>query len=555
MELRDRAVMLLGGSGLVGHAVARRLLGAAPRRIVLVAQFEQEVKAAARGLEPYRGRTAIEVEWGDVFLPASLARLERSAVLADAAQRRLVLEDLLSELTEETLRRSFLYQLFDRYRPDAVVDSINTATAFAYQDIVRSAEELLALARRGRVDEAAVERHVLVLTLPQLIRHVQILVESLKHAQTKAYVKIGTSGTGGMGFNIPYTHSEERPSRTLLTKSGVAGAHSLLLFLLGRTPGAPATIEIKPTATIAWREIGFGPIRRKGRLIPLVDCPNPVAVADAFAPDSAPWCDLGKPLEGVFIDVGENGLFSPDEFETVTALGQMEFITPEEVAEYAVMELEGRPTGRDVVAALDAATAGPTYRAGVLRAAALGHLRSLERQTKSRAVAYEMLGPPRLTKLLWESHLCALLRPNVRALAQSGTGELAAEALARIQRDAVLRSHILSVGTPILTPDGERLYRGSTVAVPGDGNDRRAAATRGWVDLRPDEFGLWIRRAQEMVAQAERRVGPAAAGEGGGEGHGSDVDWTAIGPDDPIEPARFATWVFRFEDRGERIKR
>ena len=73
-----------------------------------------------------------------------------------------------------------------------------------------------------------------------LIRHVQILVESLKHAQTKAYVKIGTSGTGGMGLNIPYTHSEERPSRTLMAKSAVAGAQSMFLYLLGRTPGAPA---------------------------------------------------------------------------------------------------------------------------------------------------------------------------------------------------------------------------------------------------------------------------------------------------------------------------
>ena len=542
--------MLLGGSGLVGHAVARRLLGAGPQRIVLVALFEDEAKSAAQGLEPYRGRTAIEVEWGDVFLPASLARLERSAVLADASHRRLILNDLLAELTDEILHRSFLYQLFDRYRPDAVVDCINTATAFAYQDAVRSAQDLLALAGRGPVDQAAVERHILVLTLPQLIRHVQILVESLKRAETKAYVKIGTSGTGGMGFNIPYTHSEERPSRTLLTKSGVGGAQSLLLFLLGRTPGAPATIEIKPTATIAWREIAFGPIRRKGKPISLVDCPSPVAVTQAFEPGSAPWCDLGRPLEGVFIDVGENGLFSPDEFETVTALGQMEFITPEEVAEYAVMELEGRPTGRDVVAALDAATAGPTYRAGVLRAAALARLRSLERETKSRAVAYEMLGPPRLTKLLWESHLCALLRPSVRALAQSRDSELAAEGYARVQRDAALRSHILSVGIPILTPDGERLYRGSVVAVPGDGADPRAAAPRGWVDLRPEEFGLWIRRAQEMVAQATRRAGSAAASRGG-----SDVDWTAIGADDPIEPARFATWVFRFEDRGERIKR
>src|SRR5690348_7375473 len=339
MELRDRTVMILGGSGLVGHAVARRVLGAAPRRVVLVALFEDEVKATARALEPYRGRAAIELEWGNVFLPATLAREEHAAVVADAAHRRMVLNDLLGELTDDVLHRSFLYQLLVKYRPDAVVDSINTATAFAYQDVLQSARNLLDLAGRGQVDQAAVERHVLLLTMPQLIRHMQILVEALKRAETKAYLKIGTSGTGGMGFNIPYTHSEERPSRALLTKSAVAGAQSLLLFLLGRTPGAPAAIEIKPTATIAWREIGFGPIRRKGKPIPLVDCPAPMPVAQAFQPDAHPWCDLGQALEGSFIDVGENGLFSRDEFETVTALGQMEFITPEEVADYAMMEL------------------------------------------------------------------------------------------------------------------------------------------------------------------------------------------------------------------------
>ena len=119
-------------------------------------------------------------------------------------------------------------------------------------------------------------------------------------------------------------------------------------------------------------------------------------------------------------------------------------------------------------------------------------------------VAYEMLGPPRLTKLLWESHLCGLLRPSVRA-AESHAPALAAEAVGRVERDPMLRSHILSVGIPILTPDGARLYRGSVVAVPADS--------------------------------------------------GSDVAWTAIGADEPIEPARFVTWVFRFEDRGERIKR
>src|SRR5213594_1326111 len=417
MELRDRTAMILGGSGLVGHAVARRLLAAAPRRIVLVALFEEEVKATAEALEPYRGRAAIEVEWGNVFVSAALARLEHGALVANAEHRAVLLRDALGELTDDVLHRSFLYQLFNTYRPDAVVDSINTATAFAYQDVVKSAQELLALAGAGTLDRQAVERHVLVLTTPQLIRHMQIMVEALKRAGTQAYVKIGTSGTGGMGFNIPYTHSEERPSRTLLAKSAVAGAQSLLLFLMGRTPGAPATVEIKPTATIAWREIGFGPIRRKGKPIPLVDCPSPVPLAEAFHPEARPWCDLGKSLEGVFIDVGENGLFSRDEFETVTALGQMEFITPEEVADYVLMELEGRPTGKDIVAALDASTAGPTYRAGLLRRNAVGRLRALEAKHGTRGVAYEMLGPPRLTKLLYEAYLCGRVRTSVRALA------------------------------------------------------------------------------------------------------------------------------------------
>src|SRR5437879_6277667 len=165
MDLRDRTAMILGGSGLVGHAVARRLLATAPRRLVLVALFEDEVRATARALEPYRGRATIDVEWGNVFLPASLARLEHQAVTVDPEHRALLLRDLLSELTDDILQRSLAYQLLMKYRPDAVVDSINTATAFAYQDVMTSAQELLALAADGKADRAAVERHVLLLPM------------------------------------------------------------------------------------------------------------------------------------------------------------------------------------------------------------------------------------------------------------------------------------------------------------------------------------------------------------------------------------------------------
>jgi NAD(P)-dependent dehydrogenase (short-subunit alcohol dehydrogenase family) len=547
MDLHNRTVLILGGSGLVGHAVARRLLDLHPTRIVLVALFEQDVTDTARALDPVRGNTVIDTAWGNVFLPVPAAQMDRAAALGDPDMRKLMLDDLLGDLTDEVLERSFLYQLLARYEPDAVVDCINTATAFAYQDIFHSARDLRDAADSDQLTREQVEQHVLTLTMPQLIRHTQIASEAMRLFKTQAYVKIGTSGTGGMGLNIPYTHSEERPSRTLLTKSAIAGAHSLLLFLMGRTPDAPATVEIKPTATIAWREIGFGPIRRKGSYIQRFDCPDPLQIDQAFSAGASGWKDMGEVVESVYIDSGENGFFARDEFETVTSLGSMEFITPEEVAEYVVLELAGHPTGRDVIAALDAATAGPTYRAGILRAHAVERLKALESKHGVRAVAFELLGPPRLTKNLYEAHILSRLRPSVRGLAESSPQQIADEASHLLSEDAALRSLILSVGLPIVLDDA-KVYRGETVIVPPTDGDIEAAIPRGWVDLRASRMADWIARGARIVAQDEARTAQA-------EGSGSGEDWVQQRPEDPIEPSRMAAWMFKYEDKGERIKR
>jgi hypothetical protein len=544
MDIAGKSILILGGSGLVGRAVARRLLPHRPAKVTLMALTESEASEAAEALRPDAGDTVVDTAHGDVFVPASVARLSRNEMLADPALRRLVIEDLLAELDSGILERSFLYQLLLETRPDAVVDCINTATAFAYQDVFNTARDLLDAVDAGSVTSARVDQHVLSIPMPQLIRHVQILVEALRAAGTAAYVKIGTSGTGGMGFNVPYTHSEERPSRKLLGKSGVAGAHSLLLFLAGRTPGAPAMTEIKPTAVIAWREIAYGPIRRRGKPVVLYDCPEPLRVASAFGSKASGWKDTGRVLESVFADTGENGLFAREEFETVTAMGQMEFITPEEVADYVVMELQGRPSGRNIVAALDSATAGPTYRAGVLRRAAIERLRQAEREHGVRSIAFEMLGPPRLTKLLYEAYILSCLRGSYAELAEDEEQRLSREAVEFVRKDGGLRSTIISVGLPIALPGG-KVYRAEEVMVPPATDDTDRAVARGWVDLREENCRVWIARARRVVEQARQRTA----------GTGSDAEWDALEPAHEISPAGFATWIFRYEDEGERIKR
>ncbi|NJD11219.1 MAG: short-chain dehydrogenase [Gemmatimonadetes bacterium] len=550
MEIAGKKILIMGGPGLVGVAVARELLSFMPAELVLTGLTRREAEQGVAELEQeglVPASTTIVAEWGDLFVPASLKDRTRAEIVADPVARAQLLDDLLGELSDEVVQRSSLGSLLLRRQPDIIVDCVNTATAFAYQNIFQSAAHLRAAAASGSADTDAVERHLATLYLPQLIRHVQVALDAMRRAGTGCYVKVGTAGTGGMGLNIPFTHSEERPSRMLLAKSGLAGAQSLLLYLMARTPGAPAIKEIKPTAAISWKGIGAGEILRAGRPIPCFDS-EPQPLAEAFA-HPAPARSTGDNLRGVYVDAGENGWFTAGEFETLTALGLMEFITPEEIAADVVREIRGMATGHDIVAALDAATSGPTYRAGVLREAALERMDELERQHGVRPVAYEMLGPPRLSKLLFEGELLARLYPDLRTAARLDAEDTAERAEALLLGDADLRVRMLSIGIPILLRDGTRLLRGPQVRVPpaeGQSPADPRLAENGWVDLRPANWRRWRERSAAMVREIER----AADADGG-----SRFDFEPGSRRDQLRPGRLAAWIFRIEDRGSRIKR
>ena len=551
MELQNRTVAILGGPGLVGLAVARRVFEHRPARVVLSALTRAE---AERGIEelsadPARDEaTELVPAWGDLFVPDALRERRRADIVADDAARALLLDDLYGDLTDDVLRRSALGSLLLEHKPDVVIDCVNTATAFAYQNMYASAQRLRERARDGAADLAEVEQLLATLYLPQLIRHVQIALEGMKRVGTRFYLKVGTAGTGGMGLNIPFTHSEERPSRVLLSKAGLAGAHTLLLYLMARTPGAPAVKEVKPTAAISWKRIAYGEVRRGGKPIPVQDASEALPLAQAFADGAERVAtETGEPLRGVFVDAGENGLFSLAEFETLTALGLMEFITPEEIAETVIREITGYPTGRDVVAALDAATSGPTYRAGVLRGAAIEAMERLEREHGVESVAYEMLGPPRLSKLLFEAALLGRLYDTVEEAASLDPERVATDTEQLVRADRGLRTRMLSIGLPILLPDG-RLLRGTSVRVapdPGQSPDDPRLVDNGWIDLRASNWKRWRDRLSAMASRRRSEPGPA---------HGSRSD-AIVQLGESLRPGQLAAWVFRNEDAGERMKR
>lgn len=572
MEIAGKTVLVLGAWGMVGIAACRELLNEGPARLVLSSLTEAEVQEAEAVLQRELPQvpTQISTEFGNIFLRSEYKDKGRRELLEDPQCRQGIIEDVLGELTEEILERSFFYQICQRYRPEIVIDCINSATAISYQDIFFSSQEVLRHLRSSGSFSfpefaAVMEKQLCTLLMPQLIRHIQIFYESMRRVATNLYFKVGTSGTGGMGLNIPYTHSEEKPSRVLLSKSAIAGAHTMLLFLMARTPDGPITKEIKPTAAIAWKKIAYGPIVRQGKPVLLYDCPPGEASLlkeKLQLKEERAWPKLQTKdgqesiLHSVYIDTGENGIFSRGEFEAVTTPGQMEFVTPEEIARSLLYEIKGGNTGHDVINALDNATLAPTYRAGAMRQSALDRLAELERVNQVDSVAFEMLGPPRVTKLLYEVYLLKLTCRTLEGVLEESPQELSRQVEGLILEDQRLRSTIISIGIPILLSDGRSLLRGPEIKTPPFSGRNELPATieniehwscEGWVDLRPKNLEVW----QGRVRQIFQEIAGLPPEDSSSRFYRDRRYWLQ---EEEINIGKVVSWILAREEHGERIK-
>src|SRR5918995_5169650 len=109
MEIGGREVLILGGSGLIGVAVARELMQYEPAALAICGLTREEAESAVADLLRDPGRTEstrIEAEWGDIFLPQEMKDRSRGEVLADPSARTLLIDDLFAELSDDVVRRS-----------------------------------------------------------------------------------------------------------------------------------------------------------------------------------------------------------------------------------------------------------------------------------------------------------------------------------------------------------------------------------------------------------------------------------------------------------------
>lgn len=557
-----RDFLLLGGAGLVGVQTARHLaMTLDPRRVVVASLYEHEARAACERLRAEFGeRMAFVPAWGNLFVPRELAHHARGDILASGERRRQLLDALYGDF-DAAYQDNQLVNLIAEHRPEVVIDCVNTATGLSYQNVFDGAATVLDHLHDDRFDAEGVphlEQFLMSQSVPQLIRHVRFVHRATTEYGTRVYLKVGTTGTGGMGLNIPYTHSEDKPSRVLLAKTEAAFGHTGLLFLLARTPNAPIVKEVKPAAMIGYRAVRTVTVSDKHGNTTLFK-PKSVKLGKELdlRQDQGSYEPDGE-LSVAVVDTGENGVFTRGEFAAITALGQMEYITPEEIARVIVREVMGANTGQDIISALDASVLNPSYKAGLVRSAAMSDLTLADEAADLPSVALGRLGPPELSKLLFEAQLLKECYGSLRGVLEGKSGrrhgdELSQRLSAQLARSGTLRT-APSIGIPVLAADGKTLTRGPRINVPELPSHKHVVplddpaqvdrwAQKGWIDLRPENMERWLHRVEQMIAARLelRDMGSAAAS-------------TRSYLPTTFEIGEVVAWIFNNEMGGFRVK-
>ncbi|MCX8010429.1 MAG: short-chain dehydrogenase, partial [Ignavibacteria bacterium] len=265
---------------------------------------------------------------------------------------------------------------------------------------------------------------------------------------------------------------------------------------------------------------------------------------------------LNDTLKAVYIDTGENGIFSRGEFDAISTIGQMEYVTPEEIAEDVVFEIKGGNTGHDIINALDNSVMSPTYRAGFMHTSAIKKMQKLEQEYQTDSVAFEMLGPPRLSKLLYEAQLLKLNYNTMRNVITQNPKDISDKLFTYIKNSQEIRSKIISIGIPILLPDGKSLLRGKEIKIPPYRGEDELPITDdtidlwahdGWVDLRESNWKKWIDRIKLIMYMTESIPETDTSSR-----YVRDRDyWNNF---EEIDIGKIVGWIFIYEEQGERMK-
>ena len=484
--------VLVLGVGQIGKAITKRIIAHKPDRIILHNLTKKESDYCFE----YFSKNYKDVEfipsYGDVFLPFDFNKL--TTIEEQIKNKYDLLNFFYSDLSPEILKESTLYNLVQKWRPYLIIDAINSGTVLGNH--YKPELILSKVSKSANVDVDTSAEILLNDFVPKAINFVYSLKLVMEDFKIKKYLKVSTTGLGGMGMNMPYTHGDTPKSSlsfALMGKISAAGVLHQLLWNLSHTTHYNISLLI-PSTFVGYDFTKFEPIETDIGLIKKINNPKRLKINEG---DTLTYSKglSDEYLEFPVVRAGENHVYSLYELSALTAVGQMEAITKEEVANAAMEDICGK-TNRNMLNYMDSGMLTSTFAEKVMVEKIKSEIKLIKQKNNSTSIATGNLGVT-VAKRLYELHIIKQVCKTVDELKNIDVKKLCDLVTENIENNKDLIIEMLSLGLPIVMED-DTMFIGEYSLFPDKGCDLTVTKERlekwiqvGWVDLRAENILFW----------------------------------------------------------------
>ena len=264
--------VLVLGVGQIGKAITKRIIEQNPERIILHNLTKTESGYCCKYFSEYCKNIELIPSYGDVFLPFDFNKL--NTMEEQLKYKDELLSFYYSDLGPEILKKSTLYKLVQKWNPDLIIDAINSGTVLGNH--YKPELILSKVSKSANIDVNTSAEILLNDFVPKAVNFVYSLKLVMEDFKVKKYLKVSTTGLGGMGMNMPYTHGDTPKSSlsfALMGKISAAGVLHQLLWNLSHTTHHNISLLI-PATFVGYDSTKFEPIETDVGLVKKINNPQ-----------------------------------------------------------------------------------------------------------------------------------------------------------------------------------------------------------------------------------------------------------------------------------------
>ena len=219
--------ILFIGTGQIGQAILSKVLERGVKKVVIHNLTRKRSEDVCIKFSKKYPKTKFIMSYGNIFMPYKLKDLDNKNYYDKSDE---IIDYFYKEIDESIIKEATITTLVDKYRPEIIIDAINSATVLgnAYNPEYKRKEYITNPSECSKMlmaDDYTTK----------IINFVYSLKYSIEKYKVKKYVKVSTTGLGGMGINMPYTHGDNPKinlSSALMGKIAASGVLHQLLWNL-----------------------------------------------------------------------------------------------------------------------------------------------------------------------------------------------------------------------------------------------------------------------------------------------------------------------------------